>query len=213
MADERRNEPAVAALGLFHVGERLLAVLTGLEMGQRLGLLGAAQLPVEVGREERQISLAHLGQLRAVDLDESEFIAQALTGTEDELRDGVLVQSDELADLRIALVLELAQREDESLAWRQLAVGDPDLVLLSSQQCGPLRVVLDVAGLAGSGTSSTGKARFARSVCFRKRFFAVAKRYAPMLARSGGRRSSFGSARTKVSWTRSAASCWFPESR
>ena len=87
---ERRNERAVAALGLFHVGERLLAVLTGLEMGHCLGLLDAAQLSVEVGREERQISLAHLGELRAVDLDESELVTQALTRTEDELSHGVL---------------------------------------------------------------------------------------------------------------------------
>ena len=110
----------------------------------------AGQLAVEVCGEQRQVRAAGLRQALRVDLDEPKFRPQALAGAEDQLRDGVLLHPDELADLRVAAILELPEGEHEPLARLQPAVGDAHFLLLPLEQRASLGIVLDraSAGLA-----------------------------------------------------------------
>ena len=102
-------------------------------MGERAALARLAQLAVEVLGEGRQECAALLRQPRRIDLQQSQLGAQALAGAIDELCDGVLVQADELADLGVALLLELAEREHEPLAGLEARVRESHLVLLGSE--------------------------------------------------------------------------------
>ena len=117
----------------MHVGKRRLATLAAFEVRERLVQLRALELPVEMGREQRQEPPALLRKPLGVYLREPELAAQALAGAKDELGDGVLLHPDQLADLGVGAVLELAERQHEPLARLEMPVGDPDLVLLPLQ--------------------------------------------------------------------------------
>ena len=101
------------------------------------------QLAVEVRREQRQVAPALLREPFGIDLREPELQAQALAGPEDQLRDRVLLHVDQLADLGVRAVLELAQRQHEPLPRLEPRVREPHLVLLPPQERSPLGVVLD----------------------------------------------------------------------
>ena len=93
--------------------------------------------------QQGQEPAALLRQPLGVDLDEPQLGAQALAGTEDQLRNRVLLHPDELADLGVGPLLELAQGEHEPLARLEPRVRDSHLLLLAGKQEAPLRVVLD----------------------------------------------------------------------
>ena len=59
------------------------------------------------------------------------------------MRDGVLVQPDDGADLGVAPVVELAQREHEPLPGQEPRVGEADILLLVVEKRAALGIVLD----------------------------------------------------------------------
>ncbi len=130
----------------MHVRECGLAALAAFEVGERLVAFRPFELAVEMRGEERQEAAALLGEALGVDLGEAELGAQALARAKDELGDRVLLHADELADLRVRAVLELAEREHQTLARLQMRVRDPHLVLLAAQEQAALGIVLDVGG-------------------------------------------------------------------
>ena len=213
LQEAQQEERAVALRRLAHARERILAALAALEVPERLLQTRSLPLAVEMRRKEWQVAPALLREPLGIDLREPQLDAEAFAGPEDELRDRVLLHVHELADLGIRAVLELAQGEHEPLPRLQLRVREPDLVLLSSQERSPFRVVFDRRRSTGSGTSAIGCCRFVRSTCFRKRLRRVVKRYAPTSAVSGSSWSSRGTARTNVSCTRSSASWTLPARR
>jgi hypothetical protein len=83
-------------------------VLAGIDVRDDLLAARLLELAVQVGREEGQQSAALVGGNGFVELAELELLAEILTRTEDQPGDGDLLESGELAHLRVALTLELA---------------------------------------------------------------------------------------------------------
>ena len=99
-----------------------LAPLARPKVGEGAGRARTLQLPVECwgGAEERTAASADAPGRPA----RRQLGAQALPGAEDELGDGVLVEADELADLGVRPVLELAEGEHEALPPLEPGVGE-----------------------------------------------------------------------------------------
>src|SRR5215204_4155972 len=145
-AREEREQGPVPTLRFLHRDERRLAALAAVEVRERRLDLRAAQLTVEMAREQRKEPAALLRQARWIDLREPKLRPEVVAGTRDQLGDRVLVQPDDLADLGVAPVLELAQRQHQPLAGREARVRDAHLLLLAMQERAPLRVVVDRRG-------------------------------------------------------------------
>ena len=158
-------ERAVAARGLAHVAERALAALAALEVRERLVEPLALELTIEVLCEQRQEGKAGLGEALGVDLRKPNLDPKALAGAEDQLRDGVLLETDDLADLGIGAVLELSQGKHEPLPRLELPVGDANVSLLASQELARSGSSSIAIGAIGSGTSAIGSARLLFSTC------------------------------------------------
>jgi hypothetical protein len=160
-AHENRGEQSAETPGGFtELVERGLAAAAGVEVSNDLLAAWLPELPVQMGREERQQLAALLGQRCFLVPAEPEVPAQSLAGAENQPGDHRLVEPDALADLFVASRVELAQAQDEPLARRELRAWGPDRPLRGLARAGLFVALLE--GLHRAREEIRGQAHLLR---------------------------------------------------